>query len=70
MVNSNNDRRRMTTVCYLIDEAEYLEFEVLPFIPYGDIYRARLKHMIATRRDEAKRLEIQVYQILKGEREQ
>ena len=58
MTNSNNDSRVMSLARSYTEEADYYEFEVLPHIPYGEIYRARLKHMITTRREEAIRLEL------------
>ena len=57
MTNSNNDRRDRTLARSYREEADYYEFEVLPWIGYGDIYRARLKYQIGRLRDEARRIE-------------
>ena len=57
MTNSNNDSRAMSLARSYTEEADYYEFEVLPWIHYGDIYRARLKYQIGKLRDEARRLE-------------
>jgi len=55
--NSNTDARWKTLARSYTEEADYYEFEVLPWIHYGDIYRARLKYQIGKLRDEARRLE-------------
>ena len=60
MTNSNNDKRRMTLVRMYRDEAEYL-LGIDP-VRYEDMAQKRIQ--------EAERLEHEVYQILKGEREQ
>ena len=57
MTNPNNDRRESTLARSYTEEADYYEFEVLPWIGYGDIYRARLKYHIGRLRDEAQRIE-------------
>ena len=55
--NSNTDARWKTVARSYTEEADYYEFDILPWIHYGDIYRARLKHSIGKLRDEARRLE-------------
>ena len=55
--NPNNEKRRMTIARSYREEADYYDFEILPFIEYGDIYRGRLKYQIGRLRDEARRLE-------------
>jgi hypothetical protein len=67
MTNPNTDRRRMTLARSYREEAQYYR-EVIPWCQEED--KASWERAAQKRIEEAERLENQVHQVLKGEREE